>query len=50
MASVLIGFHDLTGTDAVSGLYRHSKKTILTKISERMKTFDKLTSTMEENL
>ena len=62
MAPVLIGFHALTGADAVSGFYGHSKKTIYTKIQEnregnkcysileRMKKFHKLTSTMQENL
>ena len=34
MASVLIGFHALTGADADSGFYGHSKKTIYTKIQK----------------
>ena len=34
MASELIGFHALTGADAVSGFYGHSKKSIYTKIQK----------------
>ena len=31
---ILIGFHALTGADAISGFYGHSKKTIYTKIQK----------------
>ena len=34
MASELIGFHALTGADAVSDFYGHSKKSIYTKIQK----------------
>ena len=34
MAPVLIGFHALTGADAASGFYGHSKKTLHTKIQK----------------
>ena len=34
MASVLIGFHALTGADAINGFYGHSKNTVHTKIQK----------------
>ena len=38
MASILIGFHALTGADAVSGFYVYSKKEFYTNVQKNSKS------------